>query len=275
MNADDGTPAPEDDEEMEDGEEVEEGDEGGLGVEAEDGVAEDAETGDAVEAVEPIAGSGAGEVAQEGVAAGAEQTKEGNTATVPEATPDAPTVVKPAFMAETVEATAMEVDVLEAAPTAEGTSTPAAESTNAPAVAVPTPPTTADVSIPSDSLSTPTEPTIPITHPLPSNAIEISNTAPHTTELGTGDLVGHGGTEIVCGEPIAPVDSTTEVTEDKGMEVDPNQAMDGAATRSGLEPELSKGEELEMDDGLVMGDNEPERKEFVIEGEDKPREVDN
>jgi hypothetical protein len=113
------------------------------------------------------------------------------------------------------------------------------------------------------------EATLPIGHSIPANAIEIHNTAPHTTEMGAGDLAGVGGVEMVHGEASASADVGAEGT---GMEVDQAQAGgdDGAAEGS----EVEAGQAPEVDDGLVMGDNETERKEFEIVGEDKPREVD-
>lgn len=113
------------------------------------------------------------------------------------------------------------------------------------------------------------EATPPISHPIPVNAIEIHNTAPHTTEMGAGDLAGVGGVEMVHGEAAANADVGAEGT---GMEVD--QAQAGGDEGAAEVADAEAGQAPEVDDGLVMGDNEPERKEFEIVGEDKPREVD-
>jgi hypothetical protein len=217
MNAEDGTPAPEEDEEMEDGEEGEQGEEG-------EGEAEDV-------------------AVEEGVA----EIKD-DEAVVPTPAPEAVLVaaeaVGPTISAEVpieAEATTMEVDAPGAVGDVPGTATSLPNTESTTAVPDATIPTISDEAIPSPSEPSPVVPT-------PEES--------HTTESGSGDLAGVGGVAIIHGE----------VT---GMEVDENSGATRVAEEGG-----EKGEVLEMDDGLVMGDLEPVREEFVVQGEDKPREVD-
>jgi hypothetical protein len=132
-------------------------------------------------------------------------------------------------------------------------------------IAEPTPeitPTPAPLETPVDS--PPRVPEELAAHELPSNAIEMSNTAPHSTEVGHGDLGQEAGVEITLPEQHSQAKPDTqegkeaeggEVGEDEGMEVD----------KEPLPPV--------RDEGLTMADNEPRREEFEIQGQDDPREV--
>ncbi|KAK4687411.1 hypothetical protein P7C73_g2704, partial [Tremellales sp. Uapishka_1] len=100
-----------------------------------------------------------------------------------------------------------------------------------------------DTAVPTEApnpLETPTPLETPDTD-LPSNAIQMTNTAPQHTEVGAGDL-GAAGIEITL-----PGDIGTSVEQDK-MEVD-----------------------VEVrDEGLVMGDMEAPIPELAIVGGDEP-----
>jgi len=102
-------------------------------------------------------------------------------------------------------------------------------------------------------------------HEMPSNAIEISNTAPHSTELGQGDFGEHGGIEIKHPEPKSPEKADQPVVPSaQGSQTDIVMDSTGNASEDAAP---STG-----DDGLVMADHEPER-DFAITGADEPREI--
>ena len=80
---------------------------------------------------------------------------------------------------------------------------------------------------------------------LPSNAIELSNTAPIHTEAGLGDLgASDGSIEIKAGQPAS----------DSVIQADGSDALDPA--KEGV------------DEGLVMGEMDPPESELAVVGGD-------
>ena len=107
---------------------------------------------------------------------------------------------------------------------------------------------------------------------IPSNAIEMTNTAPVHTEQGTGDLGvgGAGAVEFVQGESHVESAPSAEKGEGgdgpdggDGMDVDVDEET--AVPDAGVAPET--------DAGLVMGEMHPEVKELEMTEEDKAKEV--
>jgi hypothetical protein len=161
----------------------------------------------------------------------------------------------------------------------EPTSTASAdESTPAPAAPTADDPTTSPTPIVAgDSLGTPSAPATiePPQHtPIPSNAIELSNTGPNHTEDGRADHSAEAGIEITqpdrspvaaSAEAPAPVAAPTVVgslgqNEDK-MDID--------------EPVVEKGEAPVEDAGLVMGEMTPPvgQKELEMTEQDQVKEA--
>jgi len=152
---------------------------------------------------------------------------------------------------------------------------PAAPVIPAPAA---TPTSLADSAIPSaeTTLGAKPETAGPIepAHELPSNAIELSNSAPGHTEDGSGDL-GEGGTMEVTRPEAAEkeemeVDEPVEQVEAGPYETSAQAEAALQETESGAgEPEVD-----ERDPGLVMGEMEAPEKELEVVGEEKqPPEV--
>ena len=116
--------------------------------------------------------------------------------------------------------------------------------------------------------------------PLPTNAIEMSNTAPIHTEEGLGDL-GHGeaGVEIRAPEKkggedveMGPADGEEPPKEtpleSESKEGDP---LDGAPAPV-VAPVVAPAEDAPptADEGLVMGEMQPPEPGLVVEGGDHP-----
>lgn len=101
---------------------------------------------------------------------------------------------------------------------------------------------------------------------IPSNAIELTNTAPGGTEVGHGDLGAQAGIEIHKPESVSPVKQDAELDEDK-MEVDDDaEGGVGAGADTGMA----------ADEGLVMGEMEPPKGQEGLElvgGDGEPPEV--
>lgn len=243
-NAEDGTPALDDDDE-----ELEDGDEGH----------EDGE-----------------EVVEEGGEEGEDAT--GKTpAVAPVATPLPP----PVDGALAATATMGDVDTVAANGDATETATAAVPATSTPTAieAADTAVQGPDASKPASTEATPATDAHHIPVEIPSNAIEMSNTAPGATELGLGDLGGESGVEthLVHGESHhaaeeKPVEASEahDATGDK-MDVDEPVASDTepVKTDSAEIGDATKGEAPETDAGLVMGEMEPDRPELKVDGQDE------
>ena len=89
-------------------------------------------------------------------------------------------------------------------------------------------------------------------HSLPSNAIELTNTAPGHTEEGQGDL---GGTDVGFEVHVPEAGAPTSGSPKGGEDMD----MDG-----------SKEPPVESDAGLVHGEMDPPVAELAVEGGDHP-----
>ena len=111
----------------------------------------------------------------------------------------------------------------------------------------------------------PSAETLPETHEhtsIPSNAIELTNTAPGHTEVGDADL-GEAGIEITRPEePSAQPDAESAANEEETIKPvnEPPQVGSLGQQEDKMdidEPEVEKGEAPEEDVGLVMGEMAP------------------
>lgn len=142
---------------------------------------------------------------------------------------------------------------------------------------LPTPPT---IEITSHSPIPPSQPTVASmaehaetpSSAIPANAIELVNTAPGSTEMGTGDLGAQAGIEIHKPDLASPKERAAELVspaEHEKMDVD---MVDNAET--GLDNNAIDG--VKSDEGLVMGEMEPPKgleALDVVGGDHEPPEV--
>lgn len=128
-------------------------------------------------------------------------------------------------------------------------------------------------------------------HEIPSNAIEMSNTAPGSTEVGHGDLGAEAGVEITLPTPHSPGKTAEEAAAEHATGVVEHSTGVVESESSAEVPGVTDTTEVEVadepmdvdepappvppvrDEGLTMADHEPERKEFEVEHADEPREV--